>query len=375
MGPGIVPASNAQWVTSMDRDSFRNSLLDYTTADILNTPIQRGGVLPLTRYPGRTEFDLSSGITGAVADAFTAPSRAYSGEMSEADMIPEGFNFAGNVTLGSLLAPRPRGSIGMGGRAANEAPQGIRAFHGSPHDFDRFDVSKIGTGEGAQAYGHGLYFAENEGVAKAYRDSLSKPPEPDAKAMQGIRGQLADLDAQIAEYAPYAANSPAMQRQVDMLNDSRAALMRQAAEDTQTRSPSGHMYEVRINADPADFLDYDAGISGQPRKVRQALSEIADDAGIPRGGFGDEIRSGNLDTLRTYVEQSLPHGELEKRLKGLGIPGIRYLDQGSRGAGQGSRNYVVFDDALVEIMRKYGLLGPVAAGTIAGALSDDGPIY
>jgi GNAT superfamily N-acetyltransferase len=32
---------------------------------------------------------------------------------------------------------------------------GIRAYHGSPHDFERFDSSKIGTGEGAQAYGHG----------------------------------------------------------------------------------------------------------------------------------------------------------------------------------------------------------------------------
>ena len=47
----------------------------------------------------------------------------------------------------------------------------ITAYHGSPHDFDRFDLSKIGTGEGAQAYGHGLYFAENEGVAKGYRDN------------------------------------------------------------------------------------------------------------------------------------------------------------------------------------------------------------
>jgi len=35
-------------------------------------------------------------------------------------------------------------------------------------------LSKIGTGEGAQAYGHGLYFAENEGVARSYRDALTK---------------------------------------------------------------------------------------------------------------------------------------------------------------------------------------------------------
>ena len=37
----------------------------------------------------------------------------------------------------------------------------ITAYHGTPHQFEAFDVSKIGTGEGAQAYGHGLYFAEN----------------------------------------------------------------------------------------------------------------------------------------------------------------------------------------------------------------------
>lgn len=59
-------------------------------------------------------------------------------------------------------------AVRMGG---DQAPKGIRAYHGSPHDFDRFDMSKIGTGEGAQAYGHGLYFAENEGVAKSYKQA------------------------------------------------------------------------------------------------------------------------------------------------------------------------------------------------------------
>ena len=51
--------------------------------------------------------------------------------------------------------------------------QGFKAYHGSPHKFDAFDLSKIGTGEGAQAFGHGLYFAENENVARGYRDALS----------------------------------------------------------------------------------------------------------------------------------------------------------------------------------------------------------
>ena len=51
-------------------------------------------------------------------------------------------------------------------------PEGIRAYHGSPHDFDQFSLDKIGTGEGAQAYGHGLYKAEEPDVARGYRDTL-----------------------------------------------------------------------------------------------------------------------------------------------------------------------------------------------------------
>lgn len=50
---------------------------------------------------------------------------------------------------------------------------GLRLYHGSPHDFDKFSMDKIGTGEGAQAYGHGLYFADNETVARTYRDKVS----------------------------------------------------------------------------------------------------------------------------------------------------------------------------------------------------------
>jgi hypothetical protein len=53
-----------------------------------------------------------------------------------------------------------------------------------------------------------------------------------------------------------------------------------------------------------------------------------------------------------------PHGGAEAArrsalLREAGIPGLKYLDQGSRGAGQGSRNYVVFDDRLIDILHKY----------------------
>lgn len=56
----------------------------------------------------------------------------------------------------------------------------MTAWHGSPHDHDGFDSSKIGTGEGAQAYGSGLYFSSVREIAEHYRNSLS----------DGIRGGL-----------------------------------------------------------------------------------------------------------------------------------------------------------------------------------------
>jgi len=67
--------------------------------------------------------------------------------------------------------------------------------------------------------------------------------------------------------------------------------------------------------------------------------------------------------------------DFSQQLREAGIPGIRYLDQGSRGAGEGSSNYVVFDDKLIEILRKYGLLGPTAGLAAALATNDEGQLY
>ena len=62
--------------------------------------------------------------------------------------------------------------------ATGFAPLGMTAWHGSPHKFDKFSLDKIGTGEGAQAYGHGLYLAESPKVAGEYAQKL----DPMAKA-------------------------------------------------------------------------------------------------------------------------------------------------------------------------------------------------
>lgn len=70
-------------------------------------------------------------------------------------------------------------------------------WHGSPHKFDKFDASKIGTGEGAQAYGHGLYLADSPTVAGGYKETLTAR----VKDRLTIDGKVVDPDSMLGRAA------------------------------------------------------------------------------------------------------------------------------------------------------------------------------
>src|SRR4029077_8360868 len=80
---------------------------------------------------------------------------------------------------------------------------------GSPHSFEKFDIGKIGTGEGAQSYGHGLYVAENPEVAAAYKQpGYNQPGLSDAQframdVLQQAGGDRAKAIAQIENSINY----------------------------------------------------------------------------------------------------------------------------------------------------------------------------
>jgi len=272
---------------------------------------------------------------------------------------------------------------GLGALAAipGAAAKGIRAYHGSPHDFDRFDMSKIGTGEGAQAYGHGLYFAESEGVAKAYRDSLSGDNvearnffmggsvHPDIDAVSA-----ASKDAIRAAAKIHPDNVTRIARDIEdwiMAGKKPETFLRyneppagyEAAyaaalepwKGITYRKNKGSMYEVNIDADPADFLDWDAPLAGQSPSVQRAYRSVVPNAGGMTSGprFLSEAYPSNATPFTSAADRA--QAAATDRLRDAGIPGIKYLDAGSRGAGDGSRNYVVFDDRLITILRKYGI--------------------
>src|SRR6185295_9791428 len=72
-----------------------------------------------------------------------------------------GDNFLMGLGATSLPFKGAIGALGSAGGKLIQPPPSIKAYHASPYDFDKFDLAKMGTGEGAQTYGHGLYFAEN----------------------------------------------------------------------------------------------------------------------------------------------------------------------------------------------------------------------
>jgi len=310
---------------------------------------------------------------------------ALSGNSALRDYDAGNYVGAGLNTLGAIpLVGNPLEKAGVTAvkgaidDAAANAGKGIIAYHGSPYSFDQFDLSKIGTGEGAQAYGHGLYFAGNEDVARGYRDALAKDqyytsdgqmfdPQTQLQHMNvrvAARNNGSDLDATIAranEILPKASDQtkPMLEHDIAVLQSFKDA-------GGVSKNP-GSMYQVNIAANPDHFLDWDKPLSEQHPVVQDAVNRVARS---PEPYGLDKIVS---DTLPVEMKNMVMSPDGIQALSKAGVPGIKYLDAGSRGAGAGSRNYVVFDDKTINILKKYGIAGLGIGAGGAAVLGQDQP--
>jgi hypothetical protein len=297
-----------------------------------------------------------------------------------------------------------------------ETEPGIIAFHGSGADFDEFRLEMIGTGEGAQAYGYGLYFTDSEDIAKFYRDTIStgtaKIPydsaEDAAQAVpdnvpfldvDGYRSYLMGdaeevLDSVLAKQ--YAGDNPgqgiidfnleilkkAGVLNVKMPDGTTASLLMNQAGDQFTLTPvkerTGKMYKVGLSPKPDELLDYDLPLSQQPKILEKIKAGIASTIDENVAQFFKEINIDPAVSTGGDLEKALdglalgPDAHGTKELASFGIPGIKYRAAGSRGAGTSDeaaeRNYVIFDDKAVNILEKYGIAGPVlVTGAAVGA--------
>jgi hypothetical protein len=256
------------------------------------------------------------------------------------------------------------------GTAAKFATKGLlpmaawTAWHGSPHKFDKFDLSKIGTGEGAQAYGHGLYMADAPDVATEYARNLANRDAANQNRLNAHAN--AQRLAKVAGDPKYAADDVRFALEVnadhpqkELLTDTLKFL--ESGDYAKPLANSGHLYKVDISdaKAPQDaFLQWDKPLSEQPKRVQDAMRKL----GARPTDTGEQAYL-YLQTKAPGLGAQDRYGQPIKRaedyagglMREAGIPGIRYLDGGSRGAGSGTMNTVLFDDSLVKILERNGV--------------------
>ena len=208
------------------------------------------------------------------------------------------------------------------------------------HELGKFDSSRIGTGEGAQAYGHGLYFAQRQETAEGYKYNTSKG--------SALYKSLQEGDITEAENI--------------LGND------------------QGKLYKVKIKAKEEEFLDFDSILDDQENllvKLEASDLNYAVDAVYNQNiGFNPT----GADLLNIINDGEAP-AEIAARLNRIGIKGIKYKDAQTRFSSKGATyNYVVFDDKLVSIANKYSIslfaAGSVSLGlmTPEQAMAQENPI-
>jgi hypothetical protein len=370
---------------------------------------QYGSILPISsdpNVPGSGQFDLRGGFTGDLLGLVGAGSRAMRGEAYDPM----------DITTGLMSAALPNA---MRRPRMPNAETGINVYHGSPHNYSaerlvrmpdgttqyivgapdrlpdlpagaslvrdypqgRFRMSQIGTGEGNQAYGSGLYMAEAEKVGRSYRDTLA-PFRPDD--IKNVRAAISDREATLSrlleDHAQVKAQVqsggllPGALRNIEGdLARARADLTIQQNRLAQMEGSTGRMYEARIRANPERFLDWDA--VGTPAfKEPPALAKLVDNEITRLQNNPGELRTllglpprVNADPTQPWARKAITENLLRQpetatALREAGIPGIRYWDGTSRAKEAGTRNYVVFDENLIEMIRKYGIAGLTMGG-------------
>jgi hypothetical protein len=315
----------------------------------------------------------------------------------------------------------------------------LTAWHGTPHNIqgNKFSNEKIGTGEGAQAYGYGHYVAEGRPVAEDYRKKLADYGSPYTYEYQGkqildpqlIEGRVNDPFSHAVRLTYHQgkkfATDIAKMGLKDSLAGDAAALemggtdyyqkMLDAAKSINKKdikATQGFLYKTDV-ADEIipKMLDWDKPVNLQTPEVKTALTglaketptwteyaktltpeslKIAEDllTGVKPISGADSVQywkqlqklSPNADhnaiidsmsaigisdpnkisgrDVYNAIASTFDVGQKEayklasEYLKEKGITGIRYLDQGSRSAGKGTRNMVVFDPEHVTFLER-----------------------
>ena len=344
------------------------------------------------------ELALPGLLAGAV-NAFTAPGRVSTQGF---DAPEEAQNLAMNVMGGGITTGKMmRNPTGVGG-----TDLALNVYHGTPHEIQgKFDLGRVGSGEGNQSYGHGIYFAEAKPVAEKYRENLSSHlPSTISTNTEKVtlpawaidRVEKEGIDPIIAEWTQRAAEqrANALKSNQPWIPEANAARFEQELASLQKIKESnnvnitkaGNLYKADIpDAAIPMMLDWDKPVSKEllaritPKNLGLKVKQFDDglgyvtDAGVlvtkVKQGKAKEVTEEMLknsfnDSLNRYstsgqnlygwlVPGNAP--EASQILSNAGITGIKYLDELSRTSGKGTSNFVVFKPETVDILERNGI--------------------
>lgn len=236
------------------------------------------------------------------------------------------------------------------------------AYHGTPHIFDKFTLDRIGTGEGAQAFGWGLYFAQRESIARFYRDKLVGRKKEDKRwTLDGKEFDPSTVLDRIGKGSvwddAYLLNVALSFFQDANFNNAEAKKLAQAEYESHrddftegewatifdftgrvgvTPEAKGVIKKVDIPEDDV-LLDYDAPFSEQPEKVRAAIEGLFTEEAAETGGLvllpnGRPLGAAHGWDIYKSIGVKYGGGNegASRKLLEAGIPGLRYLDRESR---------------------------------------------
>ena len=280
-----------------------------------------------------------------------------------------------------------------------------RFYHGSGADFEAFDHSHMGEGEGAQAYGWGTYVTEVEGIGRTYAEANSKRPSTHYEYGGDTHGLSEERINEILEVLLDAKPSDGhiVSEYEDALGwyrNRRDEYSQSLVKDASLLNPSDisivvdktrNLYSVEIPDDNGkNYLDWNERLSdSQIEAIRAYLSEnyrrnkledfdasIAEVKGAPNA---DEVnawarRGENVYKMLSHLLGS--DDAASKALSEMGFTGIKYpAENRSGGRKDGARNYVIFnenDAKIVDKVRFFKTQGGEAYGfTVGGKIYID----
>lgn len=247
------------------------------------------------------------------------------------------------------------------------------AWHGSPHDFDTFDLGSIGTGEGNQAHGWGLYFAKNREVAQAYKDvlgidsveiisgdtqyRLNDDIEWYDNKTKSIVDAESPLSMALTTLSEELEKTKAIKNLTDFINSKKdnksdyvVAQIKRAEQAIQILNDSHfetHQWNTMFEVDIPEneyLINEQKNIEKQSPIVKNAISQISNELN------SSVLNNSNLSGKEFYklLSKELGGDRLaSKYLNEHGIKGITY-----EGIEDG-RCYVVFDDKAIKVIKKY----------------------